>query len=247
MKYLNEIVQGDCLTILKEIPDQSVNMVFTSPPYNMRTRIRNGEYTEREKSEHFSKKYDHFHDALPIEDYYQFHKQVIAELLRISPIVFINIQIVTGSKEAWFRLMGDYAKQIKDMIVWDKGSGQPAMHDSVINRSHELILVLEAAGTAGRAFCRSYFKRGEMSDIWREGRGGSGEVEGHSATFPETLIGKALMGWSKEGDIILDPFNGTGTTTKVAKQFKRQFIGIEISSEYCEIARNRLKQGVLAI
>ena len=91
--------QGDCLELMKELKDESVDLVFTSPPYNMRTRIRDGEYTTREKSEHFSKKYTYFDDALSIEDYYGFHKEVITLLLKKSKIVIYNIQIVTGSKE----------------------------------------------------------------------------------------------------------------------------------------------------
>ena len=106
----------DCLEGLKLLSDNSVDLVVTSPPYNMRTRIRNGEYTTREKSEHFSKKYEHFSDDLTIEEYYDFHKNVLTELLRVSKCVLWNYQIVTGSKSAVFRLLGDFADQIKDII-----------------------------------------------------------------------------------------------------------------------------------
>lgn len=74
MVEVNKIYNCDCLEGIKQLPQQSVNLVVTSPPYNMRTRIRNGEYTVREKSEHFSKKYEYFPDDLPIEEYYEFHK-----------------------------------------------------------------------------------------------------------------------------------------------------------------------------
>lgn len=242
---VGEIILGDCLEVMRGMADNSVDCIITSPPYNMRTRIRNGQYTEREKSEHFSKKYKHFHDALPIEDYYQFHKQAISEMLRLSPLVFINIQLVTGSKEAWFRLIGDYATNIKDVVVWDKGHGQPAMHSAVLNRCFELILVLESPPTAGRAFTKSYFKRGELADIWRLGRGGDGDNSDHSAVFPKKLVGKILTNWTKEGDIILDPFNGTGTTTRACKDHNRNYIGIELSPDYVKIAQDRLKQEVL--
>lgn len=243
--FIDQVIQGDCLEIMKQMPDKCVDLVVTSPPYNMRTRIRNGEYTEREKSQHFSKKYSEFDDALSIGDYYSFHSQVIREMLRISPIAFINIQVVTGSKEAWFGLIGDFNKEIKDIIIWDKGEGQPAMHDSVINRGYEMILVLESEPTAGRAFSKSYFRRGTMSDIWRCGRGGGGETKGHGAVFPVEVASKAIQGWSKEEDTIFDPFIGTGTTAVAAKKLGRHFIGIEISEKYCEIARDRLRQGVL--
>jgi site-specific DNA-methyltransferase (adenine-specific) len=118
MKLFND----DCLKVLPTIPDNSVNLIVTSPPYNMRTRVTNGKYTTRENSKHFSKKYKNFNDALNIEDYYFFHKEVINQMLRVSKIIFYNIQIVTGSKEALFKIIGDFNKNIKDIIVWDKGT-----------------------------------------------------------------------------------------------------------------------------
>jgi len=239
------IYHGDCREILPSLP--KADLVLTSPPYNMRTRISKGKYIEREKTDHFSKKYSEFHDAMPIADYYEFHGKIIETLLRTSPIVFINIQIVTGSKEAWFRLMGRYSLYIKDIIVWDKGEGQPAMHRSVINRSYELILVLESNASAGRAFTKSYFKRGEMADVWRIGRGGNGDSDGHAALFPETLASKVIVNWTKIGDTVLDPFCGTGTTLRAAKDHQRKAIGIEICEAYCEIAAKRMQQEVLAL
>lgn len=225
---------------MSQIPDGAVDLIVTSPPYNMRTRIRNGKYTTRERSEHFSKKYDKFHDALSIDDYYNLHTKALSEMLRVSHTVFWNIQIVTGSKEAIFRIIGDYNKHIKDVVVWDKGHGQPAMHGSVVNRQTELIFILEASATAGRAFGKSYFKRGEMSDLWKMKRGNN--QPGHRACFPLTLPTRAINGWSKPNNLILDPFVGSGTTLIAAKQLGRRYIGIEISSDYCKIARKRLRQ-----
>jgi DNA modification methylase len=67
----------------------------------------------------------------------------------------------------------------------------------------------------------------------------------HPAIFPDVLARDHILSWSNEGDIVLDPFNGSGTTTKMAREMGRKFIGIEINPEYCEIAANRLRQGVL--
>ena len=67
----------------------------------------------------------------------------------------------------------------------------------------------------------------------------------HPAMFPEALAKDHIISWSNEGDLVLDPFNGSGTTTKCAKYLKRNFVGIDISERYCEIARNRLKQEML--
>jgi site-specific DNA-methyltransferase (adenine-specific)/modification methylase len=234
MKRNYEIIQGDCLEVMPTLPDDCAACTITSPPYNMRTRIRNGEYTTRENSEHFSKKYAHFGDDLSIDKYYEFHKAAIAEMLRLSPIVFWNIAIVTGSKEAVFQLIGDYRRELKDIIVWDKGWGQPAMHPAVINRGTELILIFERVATAGRAFSQSYFERGAMEDIWRIA-GGKNQDE-HGAIFPIDIPLKIISNWTRPGDTVLDPFMGTGTVGVACEKLDRKFIGIEISREYYEDA-----------
>ena len=68
---------------------------------------------------------------------------------------------------------------------------------------------------------------------------------GHPAPFPEKIAEDHILSWSNEGDIVLDPMNGSGTTTKMAKQLNRKYIGIEISEKYCKIAEDRLRQDIL--
>jgi len=238
----NKIYCGDCLEILSGLPDKSIDLVFTSPPYNMRTRIRNGEYTTREKTEHFSKKYKHFDDALPIDEFYSFHKKVLTELLRVSKLVLYNFQIVTGSKEAFFKIIGDFHKDIKDIIVWDKRHGQPAMHSNILNNTYELILILEDDKKCGRMIQNAIFKRGTLSNVWRVIGNKKTDVSGHSASFPEELAKIAITNFSKEGDIVLDPFLGTGTVALVAKKNNRKYIGIEICEEYYKAAEVKLSQ-----
>jgi len=207
----------------------------------MRTRIRNGEYTTREKKEHFSKKYRHFGDDLPIDEFYSFHSNVLIELLRVAKIVCYNFQIVTGSKEAFFKIIGEFNRDIKDIIIWDKGNGQPAMHGMVLNSCYEMILILEDDKRAGRAIQNAKFNRGEMNNILRIGRGEK-VVDGHSAVFPEQLAGELIKAFSNEGDLVYDPFGGSGTTGKVAGLLNRKWILSEISSEYCKIAEKRTSQ-----
>lgn len=239
------IYNGDCLEVMKELPDQSIDCVITSPPYNMRLRIRNGEYTQREMGAHFSKKYTDFNDALPMEEYYKFHSIALKEMLRISPIVFWNIQIVTGSKEAIFKIIGDFARDITDVIIWDKGFGQPSMNNGVLNRGYEMIIVFEAERKNGRTFNKYYFKRGTVQDVWRLGRGGDLSIKEHTAIFPNELVLNVLENWTGPGATILDPFLGSGTTARVCKDLNRKCIGIEISKKYCDIAIKRLGQEVL--
>jgi site-specific DNA-methyltransferase (adenine-specific) len=237
---INKIYNENCLDTMAKMPDKFVDLVVTSPPYNMRTRIRNGKYTSREKSEHFSKKYEHFSDDMQIDDFYDFHSKALTELLRVSKIVCYNFQIVTGSKEAFFRIMGTFSKHIKDVIVWDKGNGQPAMHENVLNSSYEIILILEDDEKCGRMIQNANFKRGEMDNILRVGRGKK-VVEGHSAVFPEILAGSLIKAFSKEGHLVYDPFMGSGTTAIVSKKINRKYIGSEITKQYFDISNQRLQ------
>jgi site-specific DNA-methyltransferase (adenine-specific) len=238
---INKIYNEDCLDTMERMRDKEIDLTVTSPPYNMRTRIRNGKYTTREKGEHFSKKYKHFDDALSVEDFYTFHSKVLKELLRVSKIVCYNFQIVTGSKEAFFKIIGDFNKDIKDIIVWDKGHGQPAMHEKVLNSGYEMILILEDDKKAGRVINNATFNRGEMQNILRLGRGK--KISNiHGAIFPEALPTAIIKAFSNEEDLVYDPFMGSGTTAIASILNKRNFIGSEISNEYTDIANKRVKQ-----
>lgn len=237
---INEVYNESCLETLKKMPNKLVDLVITSPPYNMRTRIRNGEYTTREKSEHFSKKYKHFSDDLPIDEFCSFHSEVLNELLRVSKIICYNFQIVTGSKEAFFKIIGDFNKYIKDIIIWDKGHGQPAMHGQVLNSCYEMILILEDDKKAGRVIQNAKFNRGEMNNIIRLGRGKI-ISDVHSAIYPEMLVGQLINAFSQKGNLIYDPFMGSGTTGIVAHKLGRNWIGSEISKDYCDLINKRFE------
>ncbi len=119
----NVVYNESCLDTLKKIPDNSIEAVITSPPYNLNLRIRNGVYCSRQIVKEISTKYEGFADNLPIDDYFNFHSEVIQELLRVSNRIFYVIQIVTGSKRAVFKLMGKFSNNLKDIIVWDKKVG----------------------------------------------------------------------------------------------------------------------------
>ena len=232
---------GDCLEYMRSMKRKSVDLIFTSPPYNMQRRVRNGLYMSRSRGDHFRNKYDEFGDDLLVDDYYNFHLASLREMMRISEIVFWNIQIVTGSKEAIFRIIGECATEIKDVIVWDKGRAQPAMHGSVLNKATELILIFQENAKAGRAFSRSYFERGTMSDLWKLGSGKS-NVEGLRACFPLALPMTAINGWTREGDMVFDPFMGSGTTGIAAVRLRRKFIGCELVPPYFKIAEKAIER-----
>lgn len=236
----NKIYNESCLDTMKRIPNDSVNIVITSPPYNMNLRIRKGEYCSRQIVKEISTKYEDFPDNLPIDDFYKFHSQVLRELLRISNLVFYNIQIVTGSKRAFFKIIGEFSDNLKDIIIWDKRYAQPAIGEQVLNRRSELILVFEKDYPISRQFRSATFKRGTLDDVWVIDRENKRNKEYHGATYPLKLVSTILENFSKEGDVVYDPFMGTGTTAVVAKKLGRKFIGSEISETYFQICNNRL-------
>ena len=132
-------------------------------------------------------------------------------------------------------MIGEFSENLKEIIVWDKGNGQPAMQQQVLNRRTEIILVFEKDYPISRQFRkRGEFKRGTLDDLWLIKRGKKIGGENHGAVFPEELVSTILENFSKEDDIIYDPFMGTGTTGRVAKQMNRNFIGSEINGLYLE-------------
>ena len=236
---INKNYNENCLDTMAKIKNKEIDLTVTSPPYNMNLRISKGKYISRQIVKEFSTKYVGFNDNLPIDEFYKLHREILNELLRVSKIVFYNFQVVTGSKRAFFKLIGEFSDHIKDIIVWDKVNGQPAMQSDVMNSQNEIILIL-GDNPISRKFTNSNFKRGEMSNVWSIKRGRKISKK-HGATFPEELIDRIIKNFSKENDLIYDPFMGSGTTAKMAILNNRNWIGSEMSSEYCEIIKERIK------
>ena len=237
---------GDCSKILEQLDDDSCATAITSPPYNMRLRVTKGEYKIRTDGTKgvFNAKYGNmFNDGLMPDDYFEFHKNALAQMMRVcSNHVFWNVGIVSGNKEALFRILGHYHKEIKDMITWVKSTGQPASHDGLLNRASEQIYIFQKSNTKSRIISPHYFDKGELSDTWHISVHKKKNQKGHGAVFPVALVTRILTNFTKKDDVIIDPFLGTGTTLQVCQNEGRQGIGIELSEEYCKIAVERLKQ-----
>lgn len=240
----NTIYNEDCLETLFRMKDDSVDLIITSPPYNMNLRIRNGSYTSRQIVKELSTKYEGFSDNLPIDEYYKLHSKIISELIRVGGTVFYVIQIVTGSKRAFFKIIGEYSEYLKEIIVWDKINSQPAMQQQVLNRRSEFVLVFEKDYPISRQFrTNGVFDRGTLDDIWEIQRSKSRDLTNyHGATFPEELVAKIMNNFSKVGDLVYDPFLGTGTTAIVARKLNRRYLGSELNKVYYEIASERIKK-----
>jgi len=148
----NFIYNEDCLKSLKRFEDSSIDLVITSPPYNMNLRITKGRYHSRQVTKELTTKYVDFSDNLPIEEFYRFHLKVLKELIRVSELVFYNIQVVTGSKRAFFKIIGELNEHLKEIVIFDKGQAQPAIKNQVLNRQSEFILIFEQDYPISRQF-----------------------------------------------------------------------------------------------
>ena len=235
------IYHAPCLDVLPEL--EHYDVCITSPPYNLNTRVNTKrQYVSRQITGEFSTKYSGYADNLHPDQYFQEMRQVLGECISLCDMVFWNIQIATGNKPALFRLMGEFADHIKEMAIWDKGYGQPAMKTQTMNSVYEMIWVLCNQDPQTRQFGAATFDRGSMDNIWRIDRERSISPD-HGATFPPALVSQCLS--IHDGNTIVDPFMGSGTTLRVAKSLGKKATGIEIDEKYCEIAANSLSQEVL--
>ena len=243
---LNRIYNMDCLEGMKQLPDESVDAVITSPPYNFCLRVRGEEYTKRSKNEEFGKTGQAFNkyvngltDDLDMDVYYEWQCKCIDEMLRLARgVVFYNVQMITGNKWAVLKILGKYADCIREVLIWDKQTAEPAMHFGCLNSEYELIIAFDKGDCKGRQFKTANFERGTMSNVIRIGKNREND---HRAAFPLRLPQTLIHYFTPEGSIILDPFMGSGTTAVAAIKEKRQFIGFELSKEYFDKAEKRIK------
>lgn len=234
---------GDFFDVAAQLPDDAADITVTSPPYNMNLRIsktaKGYRHHSRQVVKELSTKYREYDDNLPLEDYLDFNRRALRECLRISPLVVYNIQFLTGNKSALFKLIGEFADEIKEVIIWDKVNAQPAIGEGVLNSQFEVLLILDRNDAPTRRFVRPFFERGTLSNVWQVKRGGKKHKD-HGAVFPDELIRTVLKNFSAVGDTVFDPFMGVGTAGIVARAMDRSFIGVEIDPHYFKYAQNRV-------
>ena len=238
-----DLYNSDCLNIMSQMIDDNkkVNCIITSPPYNMNLRIMNGKYVSRcnnknHKNE-FSTKYQNYTDDLPMDEYFKFQDEFINKSLQVTDLMFYNIQMITGNKVALLHLLGKYAEKIKEIIIWNKEYGQPAMQVGVLNSQYEFIIVFQNSKPYNRSFDTAKFDRGTLSNVWDIKRERNKYIK---AGFPQELIQNILNNFVPQNSLILDTFMGSGTTGIVCKELGYDFIGIELDKEMFNIAKDRI-------
>jgi len=192
MIELDKIYNMDCMEGMRQMEDNSVDAVVTSPPYNYNLRIHYGEYGGRSVNDH-NKYGKMFKDDMPMEEYFKWQRDCITEMLRISKgIVFYNIQMLTGNKVALCQLLGHFADKVKEIIIWDKINAEPAMHEGVLNSMWEFIIVFDKNDAIARQFKVANFERGTLANMLRINKNANRQDIKHSAIFPlllpQTLI-----------------------------------------------------------
>lgn len=240
-----ELHNMDCMEYMKGLPDKSFDICVTSPPYNANMRVNSKktgyvsrQAVEKDDGRFKSMKYLSGGDNLPMDDYEEFLCDSADEMLRVSKVVFLNIQMITGNKPALFRFIGRFSEQIKEIIIWDKIKGQPAMCEGVLNSCFELIIVLGDEPIL-RAFSSSSFERGTVDNIFRIPSARS-FVKNHKASFPLALSDEIFYNFSSSGQSAFDPFLGTGTTA-ISSHFRGlDFTGCEIDKGYFDAAKERI-------
>lgn len=235
---INQIVEGDSLEELRKLPSESVDCVVTSPPYNKG-------YYDKHKAHPTDTwaqrniKYGDFADNLEPQDYIKQQKDILKELVRIikpEGSIFYNHKSVRSNQRIIFpTYVFDFC--VRQVLIWDRGSS-PQVAPIIWYPTTEYIFWITKTNIQPKFYRKGKFDK----EIWRIIAKAEPD---HPAPFPEELVVQCLMSTTDEGDLVLDPYMGSGTTARVAKNLGRNFIGIEKNPEYIKYANRRLAQEVL--
>lgn len=213
-----DLRQGDFFNEIKGFADKTVDVVFTSPPYN---RKRNDKYAEYDDT---------------IEDYYKFLCDATDELLRVcKKYVIINLQKNYYNKKEVFKYIGTYADNITEIVIWEKTNPLPASGFSITN-AYEMFIVLSKTPLKSNT---TYTKNVITTSVNSETT-----TKEHRAVMKQDVSDWFIEKFTKDGDIVLDCFMGTGTTGVSCRKYNRDFIGIEICEKYFNRAEERIKKAV---
>ena len=240
---VNRIICGDSETILTLLPDNCIDLVFTSPPYNFGL-----DYHEQE-DEHFWEKY--FDKLICV------FRECI-RVLKFGGRIIVNIQPMFSDYIPSHHMISRFFLEEKLIwkgeILWEKNNYN-CKYTAWGSWKSPSSPYLKYTWEFLEIFCKGDLKKaGDRDNIditdeefkawvvakWSIAPERKMKKTGHPAMFPEELVRRVLKLFSYQRDIILDPFNGAGTTTAVAKSMNRRFLGIDISDEYCQKAENRL-------
>lgn len=244
---LNQIVEGDCIETMNRLPAGSVDMIFADPPYNLQL---GGELLrpDNSKVDAVTDDWDKFSS---FEEYDRFTRAWLSAARRV--LKDNGTLWVIGSYHNIYRvgaILQDLGYWILNDIVWRKANPMPNFKGTRFTNAHETLLWVSKSQHAKYTFNYEAMKALNedlqmRSDWYLPICSGAERVridgeKAHSTQKPEALLHRVILSSTRVGDIVLDPFFGTGTTGAVAKRLGREYIGIEREHRYVKIAEDRI-------
>lgn len=231
-----EILCGNALDLFKEIPTGSVNLIVADPPYNL------------------GKDYGNNHDLKGFEEYLEFTRNWTSEAKRVlsdgTMYVFMGVRFISYLYDILDRQQKLF---FNSWIIWHytqglgKTKGFSPRHDDVLmfNKSNNFKFNLDDVRVPQKYYrARNNMRGANPGDVWKFSHVhySNPNRQDHPTQKPEGLIERMILASSNEGDIVLDPFSGSGTTLRVCQQLKRNGIGFELNPDYVEMTKNRLSK-----
>jgi len=232
--FVNKIIQGDSIEIMKKIPSETIDLVVTSPPYNLKNSTGNGMKDGRGgkwANAALVNGYSHYDDNMPHNEYAEWQRNCLTEMMRVvkdDGAIFYNHKwrVQGGLIQDRQDIIRDFP--VRQIIIW-KRKGGINFNPGYFLPTYEVIYLIT------KPKFKLAPKANAHGDVWEFTQ----EMKnGHPAPFPVQLIDRIIN--STRAELILDPFMGSGTTAITAMGNKRNFIGIDISPDYCQIAEERI-------
>ena len=245
---LNDIIAGDCVAAMADLPSACVDLIFADPPYNLQLK---GQLHRPDNSrvDAVDDAWDQFTGFAAYDSFTRAWLEQARRVLKPNGAIW-----VIGSYHNVFRLgatLQDLGFWILNDVVWRKSNPMPNFRGKRLTNAHETLIWASRDETAKYTFNYDALKalnEGlQMRSDWvlpictgheriKDESGG----KAHPTQKPQALLHRVLLGTSNVGDVVLDPFFGTGTTGAVAKMLGRDFIGIEQDAGYRAVARQRI-------
>jgi len=234
-KWLNKVHQGDAVELMNKMPAGSIDLIVTSPPYNIRNStgggLRNGSGGKWENAK-LLEGYKTHSDDMPHEEYVAWQKECLTAMMRVlsdKGVIFYNHKwrVQGGLLQDRQDIVGDFP--VRQIIIWQR-SGGINFNPGYFLPTYEVIYLI----------CKPDFKlapkANAQGDVWRISQDSNNP---HPASFPVQLAQRCIQ--STKAKVILDPFLGSGSTAIAAEACGREWIGIDVSKDYCKMARERIK------
>ena len=246
---LNKILKGDCIEIMNSLPAESIDLIFADPPYNL--QLKNDLHRPNmTKVAPVNDEWDKFASFSTYDEFTRNWLSACKRILKPSGTIW-----VIGSYHNIFRvgtIMQDLSYWFLNDVIWLKTNPMPNFRGVRFTNAHETLIWASPRQGARYVFNHHAMKelnegKQMRSDWWLLPIASGSERlkdengnKAHSTQKPEDLLYRVILSSSMPGNVVLDPFFGSGTTGAVAKRLHRDYIGIEREEKYIEIAQNRI-------